>query len=231
MKDDRSLMERMDSIEQKLNEGNQTISQQIGEDFASYLESSKTYFYQPDKRKYSKERKTNLLIAIMALCVLLATCIAHIILSLLCGKILSVDLISDFICLATAVFCLIYFMKQKEKRISKSWWNRINVEFYNQENRLENDITKGFIPILLRILIYIDLLIMVFSSVIQMTNLQDADYTKSIFLVEILSCILAAVSFVLLLIRMNVWNYSAFIFDKEDSYVIMQYGSFKKVDK
>jgi len=145
MRNDKSVVEYLSDIEEKLNSPfkQKSVSEMIDEPFDKYLETSTVYYYEPDERKFNKYRKRGITILVAMIFVCLFPLIAHIIISTVQQVIYPLIYVIDILLVICPLIDLIYVVKQTNKKKTESKWNLINQHYYIYENKLtyENNIT------------------------------------------------------------------------------------------
>lgn len=208
-KDNRSVIDRLNDIENSFGKKS-TISEKIGEPFDKYLKTAKVFLYESDIRAFnaSKKKKKNLIL-ILLICVIIITIIG--VFDSIKNKNFSCDIIISYCALILIpIIHLLILSKQKHKTIANSKWLNEKYEFYIHENKLKYEIKKGELLILFDILTYM-LLVIVF--VYSVKNL------GTFFGVMNIVAVMPIASLNTLCICSNP-NYSYFVFEKSDSYVI-----------
>lgn len=223
MSENKTVFERLDEIEQKVDKAH-SISEQIGEDWETYFERSTVYYYEPDIRKFSREKKKLITkySIFVALCLLLL--IAEIAISVWVSNISVWSIGCDVALLLSAIIPLIRAFTLKNKCLAKSKWNMNNHEFYIMGNKLEEEDSHGLLWNLL----------LIYSILVAV----------GIFVVMIVDCILFDVSLYFSLARIilvplvitfglipSSYHFNSYMFETEDSYVINQYASWEKHNK
>lgn len=134
LKDDRTIIERLDDIENKIptikHREPRPISEVIGRPFADYLNDATVYGFEDDLRKFNKtirKKKTKLVVWISILIAILVFDIV----SFAANKQLEwLLVIATLLTLIPYVFALIVLSKQKNKQPMRSFWNVKNTELY-----------------------------------------------------------------------------------------------------
>ncbi len=233
MDKERSVFDRLDSIEETLSikteTHNPTISDLIGEPFDEYMSSSKVYYYEPDERKFQNYRKKqikkySIFVAIYSLIILL-----HIILSCVYKVVLSYLYVADVVLIALPVFDLMYSIRLKSKTLAYSKWNIRNHRFYIYDKKLGEEDSNGVLSRLL--LVY-----KIFSYLVFIVSVLPYVFNSPI---DGIQAVLGWSHYVFVLLIMgihfssnNYYWYHYYIFDNTVSYVITN-GSWdwKKIQK
>lgn len=233
MDKERSVFDRLDSIEEALNDKTEikkpTISDLIGEPFDEYMNSSKVYYYEPDERKFQNHRKKqikkySIFVGIYSLIILF-----HIIVSCVYKVVIPYLYIGDLVLIALQIFNLIYSTKQTSKKPADSKWNIKNHRFYIYDKKLGEENSNSVLSKLLVIYRIISYLLFIVSVLPYIFNPP----------IDGLQLVLGLphYAFVLLVMgihfsRTDYYWYHYFIFDNIDSYVITD-GSWdwKKIQK
>ena len=229
MENNRNVFQKLDDIKKAIEEINDkdsqrkvTISEMVGVPFEEYMNTSTLYFYEPDERKFQKQRKKEIKASVILLSIYLIFVIFHIILMILRNDIDLLLCLVDGLLLILPVLKLIYGITQKSKKTAKSKWNRINFEFYSCEGKLAHNIETGIIQKVFTICRIIAILSIPILSIWLIIN------SKQRFL-EVLSL------FALLPLssRLNLmfYNYPMYIFDKKESYIITDLEEWKRIEK
>lgn len=134
LKDDRTVFERLDDIENKIPTFEQSeprpISEIIGRPFSDYLNDATVYGIEDDLRKFNKKiiKQKTMTIVWMSILILV---LAFDIISWVVNKQLEWLLaIATLLTLIPYVFVLITLSKQKNKQPMRSFWNVKNTELY-----------------------------------------------------------------------------------------------------
>lgn len=208
-KDNRSVIDMLSDIEGSLIK-KKTISDQIGEPFDEYLKTSKVFLYESDIRKFNTDKKKGKNFALLLLLVSIVITLIGVMFSVK-NKNLTLDIVICYCALILIpIIHLLIISKQKNKMIANSKWINRKYEFYIHENQLKYEIKKGELLILFDILTYM-LLVIVF--VYSVKNL------GTFFGVMNIVAVMPIASLNTLCICSNP-NYSYFVFEKSDSYVI-----------
>lgn len=133
-KDDRTVIERLDDIENKIPsfeyQEPKSISEIIGRPFADYLNDATVYGYEDDVRKFKrtiKKQKTTPIVWLSILIPILIFDVALLILNKRLEWLLVVTTVLSLIC---PILALITLSKQKNKQPMRSFWNLKNTELY-----------------------------------------------------------------------------------------------------
>ena len=134
LKDDRTVIERLDDIENKIptfeHHEPRLISEVIGKPFADYLSDATVYGIEDDLRKFNKTIRKQKTIPIVWISILIPILVFDII-SLVVNKQLEwLLVIATLLTLIPYVFVLITLSKQKNKQPMRSFWNVKNTELY-----------------------------------------------------------------------------------------------------
>ena len=232
MDKERSVFDRLDSIEKTLNDKADkkdfTISDMIGEPFDKYMDSSKVYYYEPDERKFQNHRKTqikkhSIFVAIYSLILLL-----HIIVSFVYNVVLPYLYIGDLVLIAFPVFNLLYSIKQTSKKPAESKWNIRNHRFYIYDKKLGEEDSNGLLSKLLlayKIISYLLFIVSVFPY------LFNSPAEESLLILIISHYVFVLLIMVIHFRSNHYYLYRYYIFDKADSYVITNGWDWKKIQK
>ena len=221
MDKERSVFDRLDSIEEALSikteTHNPTISDLIGEPADEYIRSSKVYYYEPDERKFQNHRKKqvkkySIFVGIYSLIILF-----HIIVSCVYNVVLPYLYIGDLVLIALPIFNLIYSIRLKSKTLADSKWNIRNHRFYIYDKKLGQEDSNGALSRLLIIYRIISYLLFIVSVLPYIFNSP----------IDGMQAVLGWSHYVFVLFIMtihfsgnNYYWYHYFIFDNIDSYVI-----------
>lgn len=134
LKDDRTVIERLDDIENKIptfeRHEPRPISEVIGKPFADYLNDATVYGIEDDLRKFNKTIRKQKTMPIVWMSILIPI-LAFDIISLVINKRLEwLLVIATLLTLIPYVFVLITLSKQKNKQPMRSFWNVKNTELY-----------------------------------------------------------------------------------------------------
>lgn len=134
LKDDRSVIERLDDIENKIPTFEQQkprpISEVIGKPFADYLNDATIYGIEDDLRKFNKTIKKQKKMSIVWLSILILVLTFDIV-SLLVNKQLEwLLIVATLLMMIPFLLALITLSKQKNKQQTHSFWNIKNTDFY-----------------------------------------------------------------------------------------------------
>lgn len=134
LKNDRTVIERLDDIENKIptfeQRESRPISEIIGRPFADYLNDATVYGIENDLRKFNKTIRKQKTISIVWMSILIPILVFDII-SLVVNKQLEwLLVIATLLTLIPYVFVLITLSKQKNKQPMHSFWNVKNTELY-----------------------------------------------------------------------------------------------------
>lgn len=146
LKDDRTVIERLDDIENKIptieHRKPRPISEVIGRPFVDYLNEATVYGFEDDLRKFNKtirKKKTKLVVWISILIAILVFDIV----SFAANKQLEwLLVIATLLTLIPYVFTLIVLSKQKNKQPMRSFWNVKNTELYLSNDGNHKKIVK-----------------------------------------------------------------------------------------
>ncbi len=233
MKENKSVIDHLDSIERTLEDGGRSIhvSKLIGEDFFAYFRSSTPYLYESDERKFEREKKKKLKGAIIALLLCLIPSIVHIILSIYLGQPFWLNFIGDLLCLAFPILVLVYFAKMPRKRLADSKYALKRIRFYTVENRFCNEEAKGVLSTISSLLFYLSLAVCTGCTIGQYLLVRTNDNLLLMLFAEFGGFMLIYLPSLSLKILFSDYSYPAWVFEKEDSYVIAEYDEWKKVIK
>ena len=134
LKDDRTVIERLDDIENKIptfeHQEPRPISEVIGRPFADYLNDATVYGYEDDVRKFKRTIKKQRTMPIVWLSILIPVLVFDVV-SLIINKQLEwLLVIATTLTLICPVLALITLSKQKNKQPMHSFWNVKNTELY-----------------------------------------------------------------------------------------------------
>lgn len=134
LKDDRTVIERLDDIENKIPTFEQReprpISEVIGRPFADYLNDATVYGIEDDLRKFNKAIKKQKTMPTVWISILVPILVFDIV-SLIINKQLEwLLVIATLLTLIPYVIALIALSKQKNKQPMHSFWNVKNTELY-----------------------------------------------------------------------------------------------------
>ena len=233
MQENKSVIDHLNSIENDLanDKKPKTISEAIGEPFLDYFNSSTIYLYESDERKFNREKKKKLRFAIITLMLCILPLIADVAIAIYAQEMIWLNFLGDLLILCFPILCIVYYAKMKTKKLADSKHNLLNIKFYVADGRLCQETSKGLISILALILAIFSFIGFIALTIVQYIFLPNSDI-KGIFLtIDIISIILLFYLFIDLKVRLRDNFYSAFVFEKEESYVICQYGEWKKVNK
>lgn len=233
MDKERSVFDRLDSIEEALSikteTHNPTISDLIGEPADEYIRSSKVYYYEPDERKFQNHRKKqvkkySIFVGVYSLIILF-----HIIVSCVYNVVLPYLYIGDLVLIALQIFNLVYSTKQTSKKLADSKWNIKNHRFYIYDKKLGEENSNSLLSKLLVIYRIISYLLFIVSVMPYIFNPP----------IDGLQLVLGLphYAFVLLVMGMHFsgtdyYWYHYFIFDNIYSYVITNgRRDWKKIQK
>lgn len=233
MAENKSVIEHLEDIEESLKPKEykpQTISDMIGEPFDPYMDSSTVYYFEPDERKFNKHKKKQCNSLTILAVVYLLPLLEHLILSFIFKTNLFWLFMGDLLLLLCPIFYLIYGFKQKSKKIANSKWNLKNHVFYKYEDKLGSEDNKGLLAKLLLVYKIISLLLFALSAVPILLGGYD-DTLKAIIGRGKYIFALAAILPLHINMSFSYYRYPAYIFDNEKSYVLYQYGTWKKFEK
>lgn len=233
MDKERSVFDRLDSIEEALSikteTHNPTISDLIGEPADEYIRLSKVYYYEPDERKFQNHRKKqvkkySIFVGVYSLIILF-----HIIVSCVYNVVLPYLYIGDLVLIALQIFNLVYSTKQTSKKLADSKWNIKNHRFYIYDKKLGEENSNSLLSKLLVIYRIISYLLFIVSVMPYIFNPP----------IDGLQLVLGLphYAFVLLVMGMHFsgtdyYWYHYFIFDNIYSYVITNgRRDWKKIQK
>ncbi len=231
----KSVIEHLEDIENKIDSKERSVSEQVGEDFNNYLKNSTLYYYEPNIRCFKSQIKSKRIW-------LLIFCFIFLILGIIdiyfinyrdaYGNltdnnkmtVILIYIIKILGCLPL-VLNFIYFLIQRPKKLAKSIWNKTNKEIYIFDNHLNNNKSMGFMKIFLNSLTLILVavyFILFIANIDLISNLNN--YIFDIFYLSTL--------FLITLIYNNLdISYSGYIYEKEDSYIVEYDNKWTKYNK
>ena len=132
--DDRTVIERLDDIENKIPsfeyQKPKPISEIIGKPFADYLNEATVYGYEDDERKFKKIIKKERTMPIVWLSLFILFLVFDIF-SLIVNKQLEwLLVVATTLSLVSPLLTLVVLLKQKNKQPMRSFWNVKNTELY-----------------------------------------------------------------------------------------------------
>lgn len=231
----KSVIEHLEDIENRIDSKEKSISEQVGEDFNNYLKHSTLYYYEPNIRWFKSQIKSKRLW-------LLTFCFIFLILGIIdiCFinssdaygnltdnnkiTVILINIIKILGCLPL-VLNFIYFLIQRPKKMAKSIWNKTNNEIYIFDNHLNDNKSMGFIKIFFNLL---TLIFLVAYFIFFMVNIDlISNLNNYIFDIFYLSTL-----FLITLIYNNLdISYSGYIYEKEDSYIVEYDNKWTKYNK
>lgn len=151
LKDDRTVIERLDDIENKIptfeHHEPRPISEVIGRPFSDYLNNATVYGIENDLRKFNKKirkQKTTTIVWMSILILILAFDIISWVVNKQLEWLLA---IATLLTLIHYVFVLITLSKQKNKQPMRSFWNVKNIELYlvcdGEHEKIVKEESKG----------------------------------------------------------------------------------------
>ena len=225
--DDRTVIERLDDIENKLpsfeHHEQRPISEVIGRPFADYLNDATIFGYEDDIRKFKKKKKKQKQMLIVWFIILIPILIIDII-SLVINKNLEwLLVVSTAVSLICPVLAFITLSKQKNKQPMHSFWNVKNIDFYlaNDGNHKKLVKEENYGAIFYVILI-IKIISIVFSFGATFWYFVAAMLTLSNNVFYWLCSMMGYLTFLINIISSRIgkpYIFINFIFDTEDSYV------------
>ena len=233
MKENKSVIDHLNSIEDTLEKADKPkgVSQCIGEDFFDYFRSSTPCLYESDERKFERVKKKKSKGAIITLLLCLIPLIAHIVLSCYLKQPLWLNFIGDLLCFGFPILALAYYAKMPRKRLADSKYALKKIRFYTVENRFFNEEVKGPIATMSSLLFYLSLAIYIGCAIAQYFLARNDENMFLVLCVELGSFFFTSLPSYALKVGFSDYYYPALVFEKEDSYVICEYGEWKKVAK
>lgn len=205
-----------------------TISDLIGEPFDPYFDSSTIYCYEPDERRFRNYKTEKCRKIFLMFLISLIPLIAHILLSILFNQILYWCLIGDIILLLPSIFCFIYGVNQKNKKLANSKWNMENHNFYKYKDKLSLETKKGTIAYLLTCLKIFCICIFIVLLLIPLFQTYEESLMVTFLVTDGL---LLGFLPIPALIHFNDYEYSSFIFDNAETYLLFEQNTWKKFKK
>lgn len=159
--------------------------------------------------------------------------ICDIVFYVLYSKPMTIKYIADVLIISSTILYLLYLVFQKRKKLAKSIWNINNYEFYEVDNRLKLERSKGMIGYVLRIyssFASVALIVVTFILLISDTNFYGDGLPMIITFV--LNVGVGVLRFPTSFFQIGL-PYCSFIFDTETSYVIYDTSNdeWKKINK
>lgn len=216
MSEERSVVQRLEDIEN--NQQQKNINEQIGEPFDKYLEKSTVYYYEPDERRFNRHKKKTIVKNFILLFIGVLVLISDFVLA---G--FEIDLgwyhyCFDIVFTLCMVIPLVCVLKSKNKQLEKSVFNIKNHSFYLVDKMLCDEYSNGLIWIIytvVRILVTIAMGVVGFYVFI--TQLDYAGFNAGlIFGKAIVYSMIMFIAF-----SSDEYWFQSYIFDTDDSYVIM----------
>ena len=226
MDDKRTVIERLDDIENKMpsfnNQEPRPISDVIGRPFADYLKDATLYGVEEDERKFKREikkQRTTPLILLSILALILVFDIVALIVNKQSEWLLIIITIAVMIC---PLLFLITLSKQKCKQPMHSFWNLKNMEFYlakdGDHKKIVKEETRGGIFYTLLIIRIVSSVLCVALGIIYLFGYQSSNNEA----LSLIGVVLAYLTLLLNIVSLKVgrtYYYFNYIIETEDSYV------------
>lgn len=219
----RSVTDRLQSIEDSLNNRKKSISEQIEEDFVKYLNNSTIYYYENDERKFNnfiKKRKFTILIYLILIFMLLVINIIH---SIRTDEVIIFLYINISLYLFEVIYYYIFLKRQTHKKLSFSAFNIHNTIFYTLNNSLKIERSVGIIN---KILMIFKVIVIIFSILCSLFVIVKFNNSFLLALINIMFIPIYSKMF-----KNEEYTYDYYIFEKNDSYIVTDLILWKKYTK
>ena len=227
VKDDRTIIERLDDIENKIPtfkyEDQKPISEVIGRPFEDYLNEATIYEYEEDIRKFKRAIKKQRTMPVILLLILFFILIFNIV-SLVINKQLEwLLVVSNSLALISPILTIIALSKQKNKQPVYSFWNVKNTEFYltkdGDHKKIVSEENNGAVFYVLLITKIISIVVC-FGGVLWyfIASLQTTTNTVLFWVGSILGYLTALSNVITIKIK-KPYNFHNYIIETEDSYM------------
>lgn len=219
----RSVIDRLQSIEDSLNHSEKSISEQIDEDFVEYLNNSTIYYYENDERKFNnfiKKRKFTILKYLILIFMLL---VINIIYSICTNEVIIFLYINISLYLFEVIYYYIFLKRQTHKKLSFSAFNIRNTIFYDLNNSLKIEKSVG---IIYKILIIFKVIVIIFSLLCSLFVIVKFNNSFALALINLMFIPIYSRMF-----KNEEYTYNYYIFEKNDSYIVTDLILWKKYTK
>ena len=146
--DDRSVIERLDDIENKMpswfkpRKRSEDIEETLGIPISDFIKTSTVYYVENDERKFRKSIKKCFIIPIVSISILVMILITLIVLFCFSREMEWLLLIACLFSCVVPVTLIVALSKQRNKKNANSFWNMTKTEFYITEKNNSQSIVE-----------------------------------------------------------------------------------------